>query len=187
MLPNPLTSTVPSIIFLFFTVQLLFVQNFVFLPSGTFLKNIDGLIFFHLILIMIGNLLLIILGFLSQSRYSLLGVLRAVVHVVSLDTFITVIYILLLLNTSSGNFHDFSIYQFSISNFLIFFPAAGLFLIILLLEAKRSPFDHAETESEVVAGYATEYAGIFLLTFYLIEYFHLIIAASHIVILFLGG
>lgn len=57
----------------------------------------------------------------------------------------------------------------------------------MLLESKRAPFDHVETESEMVAGYATEYSGIFLLTFYLVEYFHLIISANHFTILFLGG
>ena len=58
---------------------------------------------------------------------------------------------------------------------------------MLLLEAKRAPFDHIETESEVVSGYATEYSSIYLLVFYLIEYFHLIISANHFTICFLGG
>jgi NADH-quinone oxidoreductase subunit H len=57
----------------------------------------------------------------------------------------------------------------------------------MLLESKRAPFDHVETESEVVAGYATEFSGIYLLTFYLVEYFHLIISANHFVIFFMGG
>jgi NADH-quinone oxidoreductase subunit H len=56
-----------------------------------------------------------------------------------------------------------------------------------MLESKRTPFDHAETESEVVAGYATEYSGAMLLTIYLCEYFHLIIASIHYILFFLGG
>jgi NADH-quinone oxidoreductase subunit H len=60
-------------------------------------------------------------------------------------------------------------------------------LILMLLESKRAPFDHVETESEVVSGYATEFSGIYLLTFYLVEYFHLIISANHFSIFFLGG
>jgi len=56
-----------------------------------------------------------------------------------------------------------------------------------MLEAKRTPFDHAETESEVVAGYATEYSGPMLLILYLSEYLHLIIASIHFVLFFLGG
>ena len=56
-----------------------------------------------------------------------------------------------------------------------------------MVEAKRAPFDHVETESEVVAGYATEHSSIFLLIFYLSEYMHLIISANHFTIFFLGG
>lgn len=64
---------------------------------------------------------------------------------------------------------------------------ASIFLVLLILESKRAPFDHAETESEVVAGYAVEYNGSMLLIFYLAEYLHLIIAGVHWVIFFMGG
>jgi NADH-quinone oxidoreductase subunit H len=69
----------------------------------------------------------------------------------------------------------------------LFLPAAGGFLIILLLEAKRTPFDHIETEAELVAGYQVEYSGPMLLMFYLAEYLHLIIASIHFIVCFLGG
>jgi NADH-quinone oxidoreductase subunit H len=107
--------------------------------------------------------------------------------VVSMDVYITVIYVLLVWLNSSGNFHDYAQNQMTAPAAIAFSPVFFLFLIILLLESKRAPFDHVETESEVVAGYATEYSGIYLLTFYLVEYFHLIISANHFVILFLGG
>ena len=136
---------------------------------------------------MLSNLFLIIIGLLCQSKYSLLGVIRAAVHVASMDIFITVIYVILLLHTSSGNFVDFMFVQGSYINFFLLAPLSGLFIIITLLEAKRSPFDHLEAESEVVAGYATEFSGIFLLTFYLVEYFHLVISAVHASAIFLGG
>jgi len=70
---------------------------------------------------------------------------------------------------------------------MLYAPAASGFIIILLLEAKRAPFDHAETESEVVAGYAVEYGGPMLLVFYLAEYLHLIISSVHFIIFFCGG
>ena len=187
ILPNPLTSLVPSLIALFFTIQLLFIQNFVFGPSMFFFYNIDGLIFYHLILVMASNLVLVILGFLTQSKYTLLGIFRSAVHIVSMDIYITLVYVLVIMNTNSGQFHDYSIMQFSTPLLLLFAPAAYLFLILMLLESKRAPFDHVETESEVVAGYATEFSGIYLLTFYLVEYFHLIISANHFSIFFLGG
>jgi len=69
----------------------------------------------------------------------------------------------------------------------IYSPAASAFVVILLLESKRTPFDHAETESEVVAGYSVEYSGPMLLMFYLAEYLHLVISSVHFTIFFLGG
>ena len=187
ILPQPVTALTPALIVLLFSIQLIFIQNFVFMPSGTFFKNIDGVIFFHLILAMLGNFTLVVIGFLSQSKYSLMGVVRLIVHIVSMDVYITITYALLVLNSGSGHFHDFVFFQYSLPNLFIFMPASYLFIIIMLLESKRAPFDHAETESEVVAGYATEYSGIFLLTFYLIEYFHLVISAVHVSVIFLGG
>jgi NADH-quinone oxidoreductase subunit H len=69
----------------------------------------------------------------------------------------------------------------------LFSFAASTFVVVLLLEAKRAPFDHAESESEVVAGYAVEYSGSMLLIFFLAEYLHLIIAAVNFIVFFAGG
>ena len=69
----------------------------------------------------------------------------------------------------------------------MFPPAASGFIVVLFLESKRAPFDHAETESEVVAGYATEYSGSMALIFILAEYIHLIVAALHFILFFCGG
>ncbi len=57
----------------------------------------------------------------------------------------------------------------------------------MLLEAKRTPFDQTETESEVVSGYQVEYSGPMLLIFYLAEYMHLVISAVHFTLFFFGG
>jgi NADH-quinone oxidoreductase subunit H len=70
---------------------------------------------------------------------------------------------------------------------ILYSPVASGFVIIFILESKRTPFDHAETEAEVVAGYAIEYSGGALLLIYLCEYFHLLIASLHFVLFFTGG
>tara|TARA_B110000444_G_C18239328_1_gene322371 strand:- start:205 stop:414 length:210 start_codon:yes stop_codon:yes gene_type:complete len=66
-------------------------------------------------------------------------------------------------------------------------PASSGFLIILFLESKRAPFDHSETEAEVVAGYAIEYSGPLVAVFLIAEYIHLLVASIHFIIFFLGG
>lgn len=187
ILPKSGSVLLPILIVNFYIIQLIFTQNFIFGPSLFLFEKFDGLIFYHLILVLISNILLLLIGFFSQSKYSLIGVIRAVVHVISLDIFITIIYICIIFIIQSGNFMDLSIFQLNIIFLILLAPISFSFLIILLVEAKRAPFDHIETESEVVAGYATEHSSIFLLIFYLAEYMHLIISANHFTIFFLGG
>lgn len=187
ILPKSGSYLLPILIVNFYIIQLLFTQNFIFGPSLFLFEKFDGLIFYHLILVLMSNICLLIIGIYSQSKYSLIGVLRSVVHVISLDIFITITYILIIMIIQSGNFYELSIFQNNISFIFLLSPISFGFLIILLVEAKRAPFDHVETESEVVAGYATEHSSIFLLIFYLSEYMHLIISANHFTIFFLGG
>lgn len=187
ILPQNSNSIIPLIITLFFAVQLIFIQNFIFGPNMFLFNNVNGLIFYHIILVIITNILLILIGFLSKSKYSIIGVIRGIVHVVAMDIFVTVVYVLIVLSNQSGNFNELPIIQYNFYFLILFSPLSFGFLIIMLLESKRAPFDHVETEAEVVAGYATEHGGIFLLVFYLCEYMHLIIAANHFSIFFLGG
>lgn len=150
-------------------------------------ENLDSMILYHLILILFGNIFFTIVGLLSQSRYAIIGTVRSLVHVISLDIFITVIYSLLVCSSQSANFHDMVLTQNLYWFAILFSPASSGFLVLFLLESKRTPFDHAETESEVVAGYAVEYSGPMLLMIYLAEYLHLVISSIHFVIFFLGG
>jgi NADH-quinone oxidoreductase subunit H len=142
---------------------------------------------YHLCLILIGNIFFVIVGLISQSRYAIIGTVRALIHVLSLDIFVTVLYSVLIFSAQSAHFHDFILAQLNHWFIFLYAPLAFTFVVILLLEAKRTPFDHAETESEVVAGYAVEYSGPMLLVFYLTEYLHLVISAMHFTIFFLGG
>jgi NADH-quinone oxidoreductase subunit H len=187
ILPRPSSFLAPFFLALFYGVQLSFSQLFIFGPSMFLFENTDSMLFHHLIFTLIGNIFLMVVGFLSQSKYAILGTVRSVIHVISLDIFITVVYSLLVLSSQSVNFHDFVLAQHSYWYFFLFAPAASGFIIILLMESKRAPFDHSETESEVVAGYAVEYSGPMLMIFFLGEYLHLLIAGNCFTIFFLGG
>ena len=149
--------------------------------------SVDSIILYHLILILLSNIFFSIVGLISQSRYAVIATIRGLVHMISLDIFITLIFSLLVFSAHSANFHDFVISQSSFWFFFLYGPLASAFLIILFLESKRAPFDHSETESEVVAGYATEYGGPMLLMFFLAEYLHLVITSIHFILFFCGG
>ena len=187
LIPRPSTFLAPIFLAFLYSIQLLFSQNFIWGPSFFLFNNMDSLILYHLILILFSNIFFTLVGFLSQSRYALIGTLRSLIHVISLDIFITILYVLLVFFAQSANFHDFILMQNTYWFFFLYSPLASIFILLLLLESKRAPFDHAETESEVVAGYAVEYSGPMLLVFYLAEYLHLVISAIHFVIFFLGG
>lgn len=186
-IPRPTSALAPVFIALMWTSQLWFAQNFVWGPSMFIFNDVDSMVLYHLILILFGNIFFSVVGLLSQSRYAILAIVRALVHVISLDIFITVVYSLLVFSAQSANFHDFVLSQNIYWFFVLYSPAASGFVIIFILESKRTPFDHSETEAEVVAGYATEYSGGALLLIYLCEYFHLLIASIHFVLFFMGG
>ncbi len=187
LIPRPATVMAPIFLSLLFATQLLFSLNFVWGPSLFLVDSVDSMILYHLILILLSNIFFSIVGLLSQSRYAIIGTVRGLVHMISLDIFITVLYSMLVLTSQSSNFHDFVLAQTTYWYIIIYAPAASGFIVVLFLESKRAPFDHAETESEVVAGYSTEYNGPMLLMFFLAEYLHLIISVIHFILFFLGG
>ena len=187
LIPRPTTALAPIFLTLLYCFQLLFAMNFIWGPSMFLFDNVDSMILYHLILILFGNIFFVLVGLLSHSRYAIIGTVRSLVHVISLDIFITIVYSLLVLSSQSANFHDFILTQNMYWFIILFMPIASSFIILFLLESKRTPFDHAETEAEVVAGYATEYSGTMLLMIFLVEYSHLVISSIHTVIFFLGG
>ena len=187
LLPQINNTILPVILSLLLTTQILFSINFVWGPNLYLVANLDAMILYHLILILLSNILFSMVGILSQSRYAIIGTIRGLVHVISLDIFITLLYSTLVLASQSSNFHDFVLAQSLYWYGFLYAPAAASFLLVLFLESKRAPFDHAETESEVVAGYSTELNGPMILLIFLCEYTHVIIAALHAVLFFTAG
>ena len=187
LIPRPSTALAPLFLTLLYATQLMFSQNFIWGPSLFIFENVDSLILYHLIIVLFSNIFFVLVGLISQSRYAIIGTVRALVHVISLDIFVTILYSLLVFSSQSANFHDFVNVQNIFWFFFLYSPAASAFVVILLLESKRAPFDHAETESEVVAGYAVEYSGPMLMMFFLAEYLHLIVSSVHFIVFFFGG
>ena len=73
--------------------------------------GVEAMVLYHLILTLFGNIFSSLVGFWGQSRYAIIGTARGLVHVISLDIFITVVYGTLVLNSQSTNFHDFAVAQ----------------------------------------------------------------------------
>ena len=143
-------------------------------------------------------------GWSSQSRYPLLGGLRAAAQTISyeLALSLSLVGILLLFNTldfveiaraQSGplsfSFFGRPIRLDFLPNWGIFYQPLGAFLFFtaLVAECNRVPFDLPEAEAELVAGYHTEYGGIKLILFYIAEYAHIMVSCALMTIFYFGG
>ncbi|OGD23739.1 MAG: hypothetical protein A2Y70_00740 [Candidatus Aminicenantes bacterium RBG_13_64_14] len=128
-------------------------------------------------------------GWASNSKYPLMGALRSVVQVLSYEipiglTVLTVAFIarsmdlveIVRRQESSGVWYGFLMPV----SFVVFWISA-------VAETNRAPFDLPEAESELVAGYHTEYSGMKFAYFYMAEYAHMVLVSSLVVILFFGG
>ena len=139
-------------------------------------------------------------GWGSRNKYALLGAMRAVAQIVSYEIpqVLSVAGVLLLAGTMSMQGLTVNQGPLDMTNaaaanypgvwFVLLQPIAFfIFLIATTAEIERTPFDVPEAESEIIAGYHTEYAGIKFGMFYLALYFQTISASALAVVLFLGG
>jgi len=138
----------------------------------------------------ISEVAVFIAGWASRNKYSILGALRGVAQMISYEiplvlSAVTVVMVVGTLSTSAivhaqGGGHWFVFTPWGFVGFLLFFIAS-------IAEVNRSPFDIPEAESEIIAGYHTEYSGFKFAIFFLAEYLAAIALSGLGVTLFLGG
>lgn len=126
-------------------------------------------------------------GWASNNKYSLIGGMRAAAQMISYEIPLVMSVIGIVLLTGSLNLIDIVEAQQSIWFIFVQPLAFVIFLISANAELNRTPFDLPEGESELVAGYTTEYSGFRFAMFMLAEYVYLFAMASLITVLFLGG
>jgi NADH-quinone oxidoreductase subunit H len=130
---------------------------------------------------------IIIAGWSSNSRYPLLGALRSASQMISYEVSLTMIFLIIIFLTNSFNFIEISFFQQNFWFIFLLFPIFVIFLISILAETNRAPFDLPEAEAEIVAGYNLEYSSIIFALFFLGEYGNMLLMSTLTVILFLGG
>jgi NADH-quinone oxidoreductase subunit H len=126
-------------------------------------------------------------GWASNSKFSLIGAMRAVGQMVSYEVFMGISVLGVVVQAGSFSMGDIVKAQSGLWNCVP--QAAGLcvFFVASLAETRRIPFDLPEADSELVAGYHTEYSGFKFAMFYLGEYVGVTLNAAIIVTLFFGG
>lgn len=159
------------------------------------LANINASLLYIMAITSMGVYGVIVAGWAGNSKYSFLGALRSSAQIVSYELAMGFALVGVLMVSSSLNLVDIvnqqgqgmaggSIFSW---NWLPLFPLFIVYLVSGVAETNRAPFDVAEGESEIVAGFHVEYSGMAFAVFFLAEYANMILVAVLTSLLFLGG
>ena len=133
---------------------------------------------------------IIIAGWAANSKYAFLGAMRSAAQTISYEIAMGFCFVGVLMLSKSMNLKDIVLAQHGglFSWFWIpLFPLFVIYWISAIAETNRAPFDVAEGESEIVAGFHVEYSGVGFAIFFLSEYANMILVSFLCVILFFGG
>jgi len=154
------------------------------------LANIDAGLLYVLAMTSIGVYGIILAGWASNSKYAFLGCLRSAAQIVSYEIAMGFALVGVLMAANSLNLSAIVTGQEGGAAYWYVWPLFPLFLVYLIsgvAETNRHPFDVAEGESEIVAGFHVEYSGITFALFFLAEYMNMILVAALTTTMFLGG
>ena len=164
----------------------IFWMNSVWGPSISIFELEYNIVLASLLSIFFGYCIMLT-GYVSRNKYAVLASVRCAVLMLNLEIFLGLLIINIIVFSESFCFSVFVVYQEFFWFFIIFLIVFGLIIITFLLETNRTPFDLAEAESELIAGYTVEYGGFYFALYYLGEYFHLFFFSSVISTLIFGG
>jgi len=130
---------------------------------------------------------IILSGWASNSKYAFLGAIRSSAQMISYEVSMGLLVMPVLVFSGTANLSGIVLAQEFIFFCIPLFPSFIFFLISILAETNRLPFDLPEAESELVSGYNVEYSSMTFAFFFLAEYSNIILMSAITVILFLGG
>lgn len=158
--------------------------------DGMELANINAGLLYVLAMTSVGVYGVIIAGWASNSKYAFLGAMRSAAQIVAYEIAMGFALIGVLMMSGSLNLGDIVRAQSGgFFNWYLFplLPLAVVYFISGVAETNRAPFDVAEGESEIVAGFHVDYSGFAFALFFLAEYANMIMIAALTALLFLGG
>jgi len=154
------------------------------------LADVNASLLFVLALTSVGVYGIIIAGWASNSKYAFLGSLRSAAQIVAYEIAMGFALVGVLMSANSLNLNDIVRAQAGGILQWYMWPLMPLFLVYFIsgvAETNRAPFDIAEGESEIVAGFHVEYSGITFGLFFLAEYANMILISALTTIMFVGG
>ena len=155
------------------------------------LADIDASLLYVLALTSMGVYGVIVAGWASNSKYAFLGAMRSAAQIVAYEIAMGFALVGVLMVAGSLNLREIVLGQAGLGvGSWYLWPLFPLFLVYFIsgvAETNRAPFDVAEGESEIVAGFHVEYSGMAFAVFFLAEYANMILIAALTVLMFLGG
>ena len=154
------------------------------------LANIDASLLYVLALTSMGVYGVIVAGWASNSKYAFLGAMRSAAQIVAYEIAMGFALVGVLMAAGSLNLREIVLNQSGGLWQWYWLPLFPLFIVYFIsgvAETNRAPFDVAEGESEIVAGFHVEYSGMAFAVFFLAEYANMILIAALTVLMFLGG
>ncbi|MBN8521306.1 MAG: NADH-quinone oxidoreductase subunit NuoH [Alphaproteobacteria bacterium] len=130
---------------------------------------------------------IIMAGWASNSKYAFLGAMRSSSQMVSYEVSMGLVIVTVLLCTGSLNLTEIIMADRPAWVQVMLFPMLIVFLVSILAECNRAPFDLPEGESEITGGFMVEYSSMTFALFFLGEYANMILMSAMTVVLFLGG
>jgi NAD(P)H-quinone oxidoreductase subunit 1 len=167
--------------------------SYLIIPFGQniLISNVGMGVFLWIALASVQPIGLLMAGYASNNKYSLLGGLRAAAQSISYEIPLALAVLAVVMMSNSLSTVDIVNQQsgYGILGWNVWRQPAGfiIFWIAALAECERMPFDLPEAEEELVAGYQTEYSGMKFALFYLSSYVNLVLSALLVSVLYLGG
>ncbi len=155
--------------------------------AGVVLANINVGVLYLFAISSMGVYGVIMAGWASNSRYAFLGGLRSASQMVSYEVSMGLVIVCVLLCVGSLNLTDIVTAPRPFWMQVLLFPMFIVFLVSILAETNRSPFDLPEGESELAGGFMVEYSAMTFALFFLGEYANMILMSAMATILFMGG
>ncbi len=158
--------------------------------DGMMISHLDAGILYLLALTSMGVYGVIIAGWASNSKYAFLGAMRSAAQIVSYEIAMGFALVGVLMAAGSLNLNQVVLAQQGSILHWFWLPLLPLFLVYFIsgvAETNRAPFDVAEGESEIVAGFHVDYSGMAFAVFFLAEYANMILVSALASTMFLGG
>ena len=160
--------------------------------DGAVVSNIDAGLLYVLAITSMGVYGVIVAGWASNSKYAFLGAMRSAAQIVAYEIAMGFAPVCVLMMSGSLNLSVIvdsqrTGYGLLGWNLLPLFPMFVVYFISAVAETNRAPFDVAEGESEIVAGFHVEYSGTAFAVFFLAEYANMILVSALAALMFLGG